>query len=135
MDDGKVHLFASDDGALSFSKVLSRPIHDPSGDTRLHVRFVYPSGHFPVQIWFYGTIVARCGTGSSAPDVVARLVLSGDARQGATLTASDRAWGGDAPSIAFQWRRCDAFGSSCADIVGGRTHRSPPTPEQCSAPA
>lgn len=45
--------------------------------------------------------------------------LSGTARDTQTLTASTGAWRGTPPlSFAWQWRRCDSAGASCADIAG-----------------
>lgn len=45
--------------------------------------------------------------------------MSGTAQQGQTLTASPGAWSGTTPiSYAYQWRRCDLAGSSCADVAG-----------------
>jgi hypothetical protein len=45
--------------------------------------------------------------------------ISGTARDGATLGASDGAWSGT-PTITYtrRWRRCDAGGNDCSNIVG-----------------
>lgn len=52
------------------------------------------------------------------PYNTARPSVIGTAREGRTLTAAAGAWGGTIPmSFAYQWRSCDASGSSCADIV------------------
>ena len=49
----------------------------------------------------------------SAPDV------TGVARAGRVLHATQGTWSGTLPlSYAFQWQRCNAGGSSCADISG-----------------
>lgn len=49
-------------------------------------------------------------------------VLSGAAgdppMQGETLTASPASFGGTVTSRSFQWQRCDAQGTNCADIAG-----------------
>jgi len=44
---------------------------------------------------------------------------SGSARDGQTLTADPGVWSGTAPiTYAYQWQRCDASGSPCADMTG-----------------
>jgi len=48
-----------------------------------------------------------------------RPALSGTAIDGQTLQTSTGSWSGTLPiAYAFQWRRCDAAGASCADIAG-----------------
>ena len=44
--------------------------------------------------------------------------ISGTAQQNQTLTASTGTWAGHPSSFAYQWRGCDASGSSCVDIAG-----------------
>jgi len=44
---------------------------------------------------------------------------SGSARDGQTLTADPGVWSGTAPiTYAYQWQRCDASGSPCANMTG-----------------
>ena len=49
---------------------------------------------------------------TSAPTV------SGTAREGNTLTAHNGSWANTPTSFAYQWQRCGADGTGCADISG-----------------
>ncbi|MDA0178738.1 hypothetical protein OJ997_00400 [Solirubrobacter phytolaccae] len=44
--------------------------------------------------------------------------LSGTTKVGQTLTTSNGTWSGTTPTFTYQWQRCDAAGSGCADIAG-----------------
>jgi hypothetical protein len=45
--------------------------------------------------------------------------VTGNAREGDTLTATEGAWErGDGLTYAYQWQRCDAAGANCAAITG-----------------
>ena len=45
--------------------------------------------------------------------------ISGTAQDGQTLSGSTGTWGGTGPiTYAYQWRRCNAAGASCANIGG-----------------
>jgi hypothetical protein len=51
------------------------------------------------------------------PTVRAVPTIQGEAREGQTLTATRGEWGGRTPqTYAFQWRRCRADGTNCANI-------------------
>jgi hypothetical protein len=56
------------------------------------------------------------------PTNTAPPVLSGEARQGQTLTTSNGTWTSSTPiTYAYGWQRCEANGTGCADIAGATT--------------
>ena len=54
----------------------------------------------------------------------ARPTITGEARVGQELTASEGTWTGNPTAFAFQWQRCDIDSLTCADVVGatGRSY-------------
>lgn len=55
----------------------------------------------------------------SAPANVVKPTISGDPRDGVTLTASPGTWSGTKPiTFSFQWSRCDQTGAACAALAG-----------------
>jgi hypothetical protein len=44
--------------------------------------------------------------------------ISGTARAGEELSASNGTWTGGVRSFALQWQRCDVTGENCADVIG-----------------
>jgi hemolysin type calcium-binding protein len=70
-----------------------------TGYGRLHVRRSFVYGTLPVN---------------TSPPAVA-----GEAREGATLTATPGTWTGlPQPTLSYRWERCAADGSACATIAG-----------------
>jgi len=69
------------------------------------------------------TVLAVAGLAGAAgnPPVNKSLpTISGKTQQGSTLTAHHNSWSGDVPiTYKWQWKRCNALGSSCSDITGG----------------
>jgi hypothetical protein len=54
----------------------------------------------------------------------ARPTISGEARVGQELTASEGTWTGSPTSFAFQWQRCNIDAIACLEVTGatGRTY-------------
>jgi len=44
--------------------------------------------------------------------------ITGTVAQGQTLTASTGGWGDSPTAFTYQWQRCDATGTTCADVAG-----------------
>ena len=63
---------------------------------------------------------------SNAPPLnnTARPTITGEARVGQELSATEGTWTGNPTSFAFQWQRCDIDAVTCLDVVGatGRTY-------------
>jgi hypothetical protein len=62
---------------------------------------------------------------NAAPlDNTARPTISGEARVGQELTASEGTWTGNPTTFEFQWQRCDIDTLLCVDVTGatGRTY-------------
>ncbi len=45
-------------------------------------------------------------------------LISGGAWEGETLSANGEGWAGTGDAASYQWRRCNASGAECSDIVG-----------------
>jgi len=47
--------------------------------------------------------------------------ISGTAKEGQTLSASEGSWSGSPTSYAYQWEDCNSSGAACSEIGGART--------------
>jgi len=111
--DGKLHLFASDDGGQSFADVYSTPFSGTSA-VRLEAQFAFPNGDFPIVVTGGGTIVARFAGGAAVepPANLTAPAISGTAQLGQTLSASPGTWTGTQPiTFAYQWQQCTTGGT------------------------
>ena len=76
-----------------------------------------------------GSTNAQASTGvigarAAAPSNTSVPSISGNLREGETLTANPGVWGGTQPiSFGYQWQRCDANGGNCSN-VSGATNRT-----------
>ena len=59
-----------------------------------------------------------------APNNTAPPALTGEARQGQTLTTSNGSWTSDsAVTYTYTWQRCEANSTGCANIAGATANR------------
>jgi hypothetical protein len=74
----------------------------------------------------FAALIVACGVAgtvasarsAAAPQNTAVPQISGTAKEGATLTASNGTWSNAPTSYAYQWRRCASDGTACGDITG-----------------
>ena len=70
----------------------------------------------PVESLLTGVVAAQPVTSNTPPTV------TGTARDGQTLSATDGTWNGTPPfTFAHQWQRCNAAATVCTDIPGATT--------------
>src|SRR5262245_56665902 len=62
-------------------------------------------------------IVTQVAT-AAAPQSNAAPTISGQAREGNTLTANNGTWANSPSNFSYQWQQCDSNGGSCNSISG-----------------
>jgi hypothetical protein len=87
---------------------------DAGHTMRVRVTAVNADGSTPAQ----SAATAIVQAAAVAPKNTSPPTISGTARVGQQLTASEGTWTGNPTSFAYQWQRCDADGSNCADVAG-----------------
>ena len=71
-----------------------------------------------------GLIVAS-GATAAVPQNTASPTITGNAREGQTLTVSQGTWSNTPTAYAYQWQRCTNDGSGCGDITGATSNYVP----------
>ena len=72
----------------------------------------------PVATLFVAAGVLAATASAAPPQNTAAPTLSGQTREGSTLTTSNGTWSNTPTSYTYQWQRCDAAGANCANITG-----------------
>ena len=62
-------------------------------------------------------LLTAAAADAAVPHNTAPPTITGQARQGQTVTASNGSWDNNPTSFAYQWQRCNANSSGCADIT------------------
>jgi len=66
---------------------------------------------------FAAAVVTQVAT-AAAPQSNSAPTISGQPREGSTLTANNGSWANSPTSFAYQWQQCDSSGGSCNAISG-----------------
>ncbi|MBA2384511.1 MAG: hypothetical protein H0V68_07610 [Actinobacteria bacterium] len=90
---------------------------DAGRTMRVRVTATNADGSASAQSAQTAAVAERAGS-PAAPKNTALPTISGTARVGQQLTASEGSWSGNPDAYAFQWQRCDADVVLCSSIVG-----------------
>jgi hypothetical protein len=58
------------------------------------------------------------GASAAAPQNTSPPTITGTAKEGSTLTATQGTWSNTPTSFTYQWQRCASDGTACGDITG-----------------
>jgi hypothetical protein len=89
---------------------------NPMRKHKISLRRLIPLAVMIVACGVAGT--AALAHSYAAPQNTALPQVSGNAKEGDTLTASNGTWSNTPTSYAYQWRRCASDGTACGDITG-----------------
>ena len=64
------------------------------------------------------TTTTKTTTSVAVPSNTTRPTITGTARDGSAVTATNGSWTGNPTSYAYRWLRCDSSGGACATIAG-----------------
>jgi len=64
-------------------------------------------------------LVIAAGASAAAPQNTAAPTVTGTAKEGSTLTATDGTWSNNPTSFSYQWQRCASDGTGCGDLAAG----------------
>ena len=63
------------------------------------------------------SLIVVAGASAAVPQNTSQPTITGTAREGQTLTASDGVWSNSPTSFSYQWQRCASDGTGCGDIT------------------
>ena len=84
-----------------------------------------PKSHGLIRLLLIASALAAIGlvivasASAAPPQNTAAPTISGTAKEGSTLTASDGTWANSPTSFTYQWQRCASDGTGCGDLAGG----------------
>jgi ribosomal protein S14 len=96
---------------------------NPMRKHKIGLRRLVPLAVLIVACGVAGTVASA--RSAAAPQNSALPQISGTAKEGDTLTASNGTWSNTPTSYDYQWRRCASDGRACGDISGATKQTYP----------